>query len=201
MAAIVTASVSPNNCGHRTYTVSWDGQSYTVERRFEALTAEEKRQLVELMARYLEERGVSPSAFLNRCVIGEEATNVKQYDFLSPGSAITKTNIGTAYVNVLPGLNGERIPVDMTSAVEFRVFLNVNMVGTGPLRARIVRDADNAVLYENTNINVAAGERELDTGWQSVPAGFTGVELLRWQMASATATDDPVFRRMGMLVR
>jgi len=205
MAAICTDSVSPNNCGHRTITVNLDGTPVTIHTSdadmLAPLTADELALLVRLTARRLRQSGVTLANFLNRVCLGDEATNVKQYDFLGPGNAVTKNNIGTSYVNVLPGLNGERIPVDLTGVTEFRVFLTLNMVGTGPLRARIIRDGDSAVLYENTNISVAAGERELDTNWQAMPQGFNGVELLRWQMSSATAADDPVFRRMGLLVR
>ena len=107
MAATITGDVSPNNCGHRTLTVNLDGVSYTIQRQAGAMTAEEKAQ-------FLEEKGISYQALLNRVIVGDEATNVKQYDFLGPGNAITKTNIGVNYVNVLPGLNGKRIPVDMT---------------------------------------------------------------------------------------
>jgi hypothetical protein len=205
MADICTSAISPNNCSHFNLSGSDDGVGWSLTVHdgdlLQALTSDERATLRRLLLRVLRQKGVTPSAFVNRVVRGEEATNVKQYDFLGPGNSVTKANIGTGYTNVLPGLNGERIPVDLTGVTEFRVFLTVNMVGTGPLRARIVRDSDNTVLYENTNINVAAGERELDTGWLAIPGGFTGVELLRWQMSSATATDDPVFRRCGLLVR
>lgn len=206
MAGICTTSTSPGNCGHRTMTIVLDGTPITIHtdegEALAPLTAQELETFIRLGVRRLRQKGVTLAQFLNRVIQGDEATNVKQYDFLGPGSTVTKTNIGTGYVNVMPGLNGERIPVDMTGATEFRIFLNVNHVGTGVLRAKVMRDGgNNLILYENTNINVAAGERELDTGWLAIPAGFDGVELLRWQMSSSVATDDPVFRRMGLLVR
>jgi hypothetical protein len=205
MADVCTSANSPNNCSHYEVTGADNGVPWTLTVHdgdlLEPLTSAEQETLRRLLLRVLRQRGVPLSQFVNRVVRGEEATTVKQYDFLGPGSSVTKSNIGATYTNILPGLNGERIPVDLTAVTEFRVFLTLNMVGTGPLRARIVRDSDNTVLYENTSINVAAGERELDTGWLAIPAGFTGVELLRWQASSATPTDDPVFRRCGLLVR
>jgi hypothetical protein len=202
MAGVVTASSACAGGNHGTLTVTYRGQSYQFTGLVHTpLTSDEIRTFLELGIRELRTSGLTFAQLLNRVCVGGEATNVKQYDFLGPGNTVTKTNIGTTYVNVLPGLNGERIPVDLTGVTEFRVFLTLNMVGVGPLRARIIRDGDSTVLYENTNINVAAGERELDTGWLTIPAGFNGVELLRWQMSSATATDDPVFRRCGLLVR
>jgi hypothetical protein len=49
----------------------------------------------------------------------------------------------------------------------------------------------------------AAGERELDSDWQPLPATFVGqgLTLLRVQCKSTVAADDPVFRRCQMGLR
>jgi hypothetical protein len=205
MPGICTTVMSPHACGHKTVTVTIDGVTVSVPLHDDddvtPLTNEELEQFVRLGIRRLRAQGVTLAQMLNRITNGDEATNVKQYDFFGPGAAIAKTNIGVAYVNICPGLNGERLVVDLTGCTEFRVIMHANLVGTGQFGARIVRDGDNAILYENTNLGVA-GERELDTNWQTLPVAFQGQELtvLRAQAKSATAADDPVFRgcRVGL---
>lgn len=196
MAGICTSTVSPNNCGHRTLTIG--GVTLVMhEGELLPLSAEELTEFYRLGVRH---RGVALAQLLNRVVLGDEATNVKQYDLLAAGSAITKTNIGTVYVDVLPGANGQRSLVDFTGCTEFRLVLNANLVGTGPHAARVVRDSDNAVLFESTNLG-AVGERELDSTWQPLPAAASGLMLVRLQAKSATAADDPVYRRCIVLAR
>jgi hypothetical protein len=205
MAGICTASVSPNSCGHRTLTIQWDGQSYTIPHfdLDQPLTTEERLAYLTLSVRLLKGRGVSLAQFVNRVLIGEEATNVKGYTFFGPGVALVKTDIGTAYTNILPELNGGRRLVDFTGCTEFRVFLNGLLPGVGPYGARIVRHSNNAVLYENATIPANASERELDTGWVAIPAGFLpgAQEVMVAQAKSVTATDDPTYRRIELLVR
>lgn len=203
MPAICTATASPSNCSHRTHTVSWDGQTYTIQRSPEALTTEERQLFLELASRYLEHhKGAAASTFLNRCLFGDEATNVKIYQFFGPGAVITKTNIGTAYVNIPPGANGERIVVDFTGCTQYRIRLHANLIGLGQWGARVVRDGDSEVLHDAPNLG-AAGERELDSDWQDLPAAFLGQGLtaLRAQAKSTTAADDPIFRSMALGLR
>lgn len=206
MAAICTSSTSPGNCSHRIMTVTVDGTPVVIHtsegEAVVALTAEELQTLARLTVRRLRGQGVTLANMLNRVCVGDEATNVKLYQFFGPGAAITKTNIGTAYVNIPPGLNGERILVDLTGCTQYRVRALANLVGTGQWGMRVVRDGDNVVLYENTNIG-ASGEREIDTGWQSLPAAFLGQvdTLMRAQGKSTTAADDPIFRSLSLGVR
>lgn len=204
MAGICTASTSPNNCSHRSLTINLDGTAITVPMVdvTDPLTAEELRQFVIFGIRRLRASGVLLSTFLNRVTHGDEANNVKQYDLVGAGSVITLTNIGTAYVNICPGLNGQRSLVDFTGCTQFRLVMNANLIGTGAFAARVVRDSDSSVLFESTNLG-AAGERELDSDWQTLPAAFIsqGETLVRGQMKSATAADDPVVRRLLVLTR
>lgn len=198
MPDVCSASTSPWNCGHRLLVVS--GRTLIIhESEIGPLSDEERDQLFTLAIRH---KGVALASLLNRVVYGDEATNVKLYTFLGPGAAITKTNIGTAYVNICPGLNGERIVADFTGCTEFRFMLNANLVGTGEWGARCVRDTDSAVLIEQANLGVA-GERELDSDWQVIPAAFlgTGLTFLRIQGKSQTASDDPSFRRIQLGLR
>jgi hypothetical protein len=209
MAGICTASTRLNGagCDHRTVTVSLDGESFefaTGEHLLDAMawTADEKRQFILLGLKRLRTLGLTLDAAVNRVTNGDEATTVKMYDFFGPGAAITKSNIGTSYVNICTGASGERIVADFTGCTEFRVMLNANLVGTGQWGARIVRDSDSEVLIDAPNLG-AAGERELDPGWTALPAAFLGQGLtyLRVQGKSQTAADDPVWRRCTLGLR
>jgi hypothetical protein len=198
MPDICTSVTNPGNCSHRTLVIG--GRTFQFHPNdLPPLTAEEKDTLFQLALRY---KGVALSELLNRVIVGDEATNVKIYPFFGPGVAITKTNIGTAYVNICPGANGERLVADFTGCTQYRLMLHANLVGTGQWGARVVRDGDNVVLHENANLG-AAGERELDTDWQTLPAAFQGQGLvvLRAQAKSTTASDDPVFRSLRVGLR
>lgn len=163
------------------------------------LSAEEKLTLFRLALRH---KGGALATILNRVVFGDEATNVKMYSFFGPGSAIAKTNIGTNYINICVGLNGERQAVDLTGCTEYRFILHANVIGTGQVGVRVVLDSDNTVLHEAGNIG-AAGEREGDTGWQALPAAFVGLGIvyLRAQAKSTVGADDPVFRSLKVGLR
>ena len=198
MPDICTATVSPNNCGHRVITVG--GLTiHMTESEIVPLSTEEREQMYRLAVRH---KGVALAQLLNRVVQGDEATNVKIYSFFGPGAAIAKTNVGATYVNICPGANGERLFVDFTGCTEFRLMLHANLVGVGQFGARVVRDSDDLALYQGDNLG-AAGERELDTGWTALPAPFVnaGIVSLRAQAKSTTATDDPVFRALRIGVR
>jgi hypothetical protein len=205
MAGIVVTSVrkSGAGCDHRLVTVSLDGESFEVhtgEAELDAMpwTAAEKQQFILLGLKRLRVLGLALDNAPGRVCNGEEATNVKQYLLVSKD--ITKSNIGTAYVNIPIGANGERSLVEFTGCTQFRIVLNANHVGTGPWQYRVIRDADNAVLYESPTIS-QTGERELDTDWLDIPQAANGLELVRLQGKSGVASDDPVVRRCVMLVR
>ena len=207
MAGICISSIrkSGAGCDHRAVTVNIDGEEIVVETGEDILDQmtwgdEEKKQFILLGLKRLRSLGLALDNAPGRVINGEEATNIKSYDLMGPGAAVTKTNIGTAYVNVLPGANGERILVDFTGCTQFRVILTANLVGTGPFGVRVVRDSDNAVLFENASI-AQTGERELDTDWQALPAAASGLALVRLQAKSTVGADDPQFRRAVMLVR
>lgn len=207
MAGICTNSIRKNGpgCDHRSVTVTLDGQQFVLDTGEHALDAmawddAAKQQFILLGLKRLRALGLSLDNAIGRVIAGEEATNVKQYDFIGPGAAVTKTNIGTAYVDVLPGASGQRILVDCTGCTQFRPVLTANLAGTGPHQVRIVRDSDGTVFYESPSLT-QTGERELDPGWQTLPVWATGLEVLRLQARSDTGADDPVYRRCVLLVR
>lgn len=205
MAGICTNSVrkSGAGCDHRTVTIALDGSSldlHTGEAELDAMpwTDVEQRQFLLLGLKRLRVAGLALDGAINRVTNGDEATNVKQYAIVTKD--ITKTNIGTSYVNIPIGLNGERSLVDFTGCTQYRLILHANLVGIGAFGFRLVRDSDSAVLFENANI-AQTGERELDTDWQTLPAAASGLTLVRLQGKSVTAADDPVVRRCILLVR
>lgn len=197
MAITCTAANNPTGCGHFQVTVG--GMTLEIhESEIGTLSQDELEQLIRLAVRH---KGIALVNLLNRVVLGDEATNVKAYTLFGPGVAITKTNIGTGYVNVLPEANGGRSLVDFTGAVEFRAILNAVLPGNGPHGIRLVRDDGQAVLFEAAAVPAQAGERELDSGWQPVPGDFTGQTLVRVEARSAFPNDDPIFRRCVLVTR
>lgn len=204
MADVCTTSANPTGCGHFNLTGTVGGVSVAAHvadsEMLEPLTSAERLAYFLLNVRLLRQSGVTLGQMAGRVLRGDEATNVKSYDLIGAGAAITKTNIGTSYVNICPGANGERSLIDFTGGTEFRIVLNANLIGTGQWGARVVKDSDNTVLFEAANLG-AAGERELDSGWTAIPAGFSGLEVVRLQGKSTTGADDPVFRRCVVLVR
>lgn len=196
MADICTALTKCSTGEH--YSLSISGRTIALHQN--DLTTLEPEEIDQFLRLALRARQLNLSTILNRVVVGEEATNVKAYNLLGPGLTVTKNNIGITYVNVLPGLNGERTLVDCTGCTQYRFIATVNFVGTGPFGLRVVRDSDSAIFHAADAIALT-GERELDTDWQTLPAGFAGLELLRVQAKSIVATDDPVFRRVTLVVR
>lgn len=167
--AIVTAVANICQGGdHADVTTTIQGETFTLDRERlggdlrTALSALERRQFAYLACRVLFQSGVPLSKFLNRVLLGQEATSVQTYPLVGPGAAILRSNAGTTYGNALPGINGQRQFVDFTGKTEFRIMLNVNFGQTGH-SLRIVRHSDSAVLYERSPIALT-GDQELDTG-------------------------------------
>lgn len=205
MAGICTNSIrrSGAGCDHRTVTVLLDGESIafdTSEHELDAMPwgAEEKLQYLRLNAKRLRVAGLALDNAIGRVFGGDEGTNVKPYTLLA--TPTTKTNIGTAYVNIPAGLNGERTLVQFTGCTEFQLTLHANLVGTGPWQFRVVRDSDSAVLYESPSIT-QTGERELDSGILLLPAAAAGLIYVRLQGKSVFGADDPIVRRCVLMVR
>ena len=196
MADVVSALTVCNGGGHYTLTIG----SRTIHMHTDDVIPLDDSEMDTLLRLALRSRQFNLATALNKVAVGEEATNVKAYNLLGPGLAVQKSNIGLTYVNVLPGLNGERVLVDFTGTTEYRLVATVNFVGVGPFGLRVVRDSDNTVLYAADSI-AQTGERELDTDWQVLPVGFTTQTLVRVQGKSLVATDDPVYRRVTLVVR
>jgi hypothetical protein len=209
MAGIVTQRVAhdagPNQ--HCRIKVMLAGVEHVIETGNDEIVAHDfnLQRFVKDLVHYLSVvRGVPLSQIAGRVVLGEEATNVRVNDFFGPGAAATMTNMRGAatqvYANCLPGLGGEPIVVNFEGVTEVRVELAAQFVGTGPWQVRIIRDSNSEVFYESPSLT-QTGERALSTGWIAKPAGFDGEVILRSQMRSVTAADDPVMRRLTLLTR
>lgn len=197
MVDICTNTTNVCSSGHRHLTIA--GRTIAVhDSELGALVGAELDELLILAVRH---KGIDFAQLLNRVVLGDEATNVKIYTFFGPGAAITKTNIGTTYVNICAGANGEPVVADFTGCTEYRLRLYANLVGIGQWGARVLRPGSD-VLHDAPNLG-AAGERALDTNWQPLPAAFLGQGLLELvaQGKSQTAADDPVYRFLAVGLR
>lgn len=122
-------------------------------------------------------------------------------EFALVAKDVTKSNIGTNYVNVAVGLNGERQLVDFTGFTQFRLLVAWNLVGSGTQNVRVVDQVTPAnVLWESAG-QTGAGEKEIDSGWTSLPAWATGEKFLVLQAKSTTGADDPVHRRTTLYLK
>ena len=114
--------------------------------------------------------------------------NVASWD----GSS-TKTNIGTAYVDVYvaAGDDGRTVRVDFTGKTQVSGRLLWDKLGTGTHAVKCVnRDLTTDTLWELTNVLAGGNVIPLTT----LPAWATGVKNIKLQCKSTVATDDPVFR-------
>lgn len=209
MAGVVTATATLSACGReRSLTITLNGVEYSIPHMHEVdaaipLSDAERDDVLRALVRLVcTTKSLTLATLLNRVVLGEEATNVKPYTLFGPGLAITKTNIGTSYVDIITAeANGGRMLVDFTGVTKIRPVVRGDLPGTGPYSIRIVKDSDNTVLFEQTGITANGNPRELDPGWQDIPAGFTSELAVRVQARSNTGSDDPVFRAAVLLVK
>jgi hypothetical protein len=123
------------------------------------------------------------------------------YDYYAPGAAaLTITNVGTAYRNILT-TPAASLPVyiDFTGKTQCALVVSANFAGAGAYGFRIVRDTDNAVIWENANIGVLGERTQLLPFTNILLAGLTGVVATRVLIKSTTAADDPIIRRVSGL--
>ena len=112
----------------------------------------------------------------------------------------TKTNIGTAYVDIYTGTGqaGLVVKVDFTDKTQRAATIQWNKVGTGTQTVRAV-DADNVanVLFETASL--VTGEN--DVALAALPAWATGTKRIKLQGKSTVSTDDPVFQACSIRLK
>jgi hypothetical protein len=115
--------------------------------------------------------------------------------WFAENAGITKTNIGTSYVDVYTtGLNGRRLKVDFTGYTQFMILCHYNHVGTGTQNVRVIDAVTTTNVLGELPGTTGAAEKEVEMGFSTLPAWATGESYLKVQMKSTTAGDDPVYR-------
>jgi len=104
----------------------------------------------------------------------------------------TKTNIGTAFVDIYTtaGSDGLSVRVDFTGKTQAAARILWNKIGTGTQNLRCV-DRDNVA---NVLFDVVVVDGGQDVAPAALPAWATGVKKLKLQAKSTVAGDDPIFR-------
>ncbi|MCL7412622.1 MAG: right-handed parallel beta-helix repeat-containing protein [ANME-2 cluster archaeon] len=113
---------------------------------------------------------------------------------------ITLVDIGTAFVNIYPGVNGEAQQVNFTGYNKYNLIAHVNKVGTGTQSWRL-EDAANSANYLQLDDAGAAGEHELSNLNVNLPSWAVGTINLIPKGSSTVAGDDPVFRRFVLMLK
>lgn len=129
---------------------------------------------------------------------GGEANTIAFPVYLSK----TKTNIGTAYVDIYNTLEPDELfnVIVFDNFADFRILFIWDYVGAGTQQCRFVDRANNAnVLYESPTFT--ADQDPNDSGWTVLPAWATGEKQIEAQGKSTTATDDPIFKGWILLLR
>lgn len=115
-------------------------------------------------------------------------------------NTITKTDLGTSYVNLFTDFAGRPILVDTKAykRLAIQIFWNKNG-GSSNHDLRIVNHADiSQVLYELLNMS---NGQNLDANF-TIPAQFINFRgQLRIQVKAGNATDDPIFVAIRLYLR
>ena len=110
----------------------------------------------------------------------------------STTSGLTKTNLGSTYVDILPtsGGEGNGCDIDGTGRVGYRFYVSWNKnVGSGIHSIRIISQTTSDVL---ATIADAASGRNIVTG--TLPIFFQDqIRPIKLQAKSTVSTDDPIF--------
>lgn len=118
--------------------------------------------------------------------------------------SVTKTNIGTAYVQIYDSVafDEEHLSmIDFTNVTEVRIVWLWDYVGTGAQQLRWVDQGNDAnVLFESSTFT--ADQDPGDSGWFALPAAFVNqAKRIEWQGKSATAGDDPIPKGYKIMTR
>lgn len=111
---------------------------------------------------------------------------------------VTKTNIGTSYVDIYTTLFDmeELVIIDFYNYTYCKANFLWDYVGVGTQQVRWVDQTNNAnVLIESTTFT--ADQTQTSTAFTAVPSwakSGTGVKIIEWQGKSTTGTDDPIAR-------
>lgn len=106
----------------------------------------------------------------------------------------TKTNVGTAYVDVYnTGLDPEDTLLNTTGMTQIRILVTVDYVGAGTTSSTFNQSTSNVNSFYV--FNYTADCDPCDSNWQNLPAWASNVEVfIEPQIKSTTSTDDPIYK-------
>lgn len=105
--------------------------------------------------------------------------------------SMTKTNIGTSFVDIYNQANadGKSVSIDTNGKTDLRLTVNWNKVGAGTQTVQVIDVVGSVVLV---SMNVVSGYN--DSGLIAIPASLLNtVKRYKLQGKSTTSTDDPIF--------
>lgn len=113
--------------------------------------------------------------------------------------SITKTNIGTAFVNIYNQTNadGKSVSIDTNGKTEARLSVNWNKIGAGTQTVQVIDVVGSVVLI---SMNVVSGYNE--TALTAIPASLLNtVKRYNLRAKSTTAADDPIFEGAAIYLK
>jgi hypothetical protein len=119
---------------------------------------------------------------------------------------VTKTNIGTTFVNLFSDFSGRPFFADFTGFTKLAFQTYWTKVGTGVQHLRIVDDSG-VIVSDLINTENLGGGTGLTTGDNplvnyTIPAAYVRFKgKLRIQVRSTVAADDPIFEGMNIYLR
>lgn len=119
---------------------------------------------------------------------------------------VTKTNVGTTFVNLFTDFSGRPFFADFTGFTKLAFQTYWTKVGSGSQHLRIVDDSG-GITSDLINTENLGGGNGLVTGDNplanyTIPASYTNFKgKLRIQVRSTVAADDPVFEGMNIYLR
>ncbi len=111
----------------------------------------------------------------------------------------TKTNVGTAFVDVYSGTNesGFELDVDFAGKTQVKAVVCWNKVGAGTQTVQAVQaDLTSNVLF---TLDVVSGRNVFALA--ALPAWATGIQRIKLQAKSTTGTDDPIFGACALYLK
>jgi len=119
----------------------------------------------------------------------------RQATILADAAGVTKTNIGTVFVELSAA--SLRVRVDMTGFVDVRLCLGINKIGTGVQEWKAQYSTDQSAWADMTPLISDAGvcgEKAIASAYGAVPAAARADVWIRIVGRSTVAADDPIVR-------
>lgn len=122
--------------------------------------------------------------------------------FFATESPVTKTNIGTTYVNIYTDFGGRPFFIDTTgfNTMAIQILWSRGAAPAGVHNMRIINDADSTQIVESGSLGLTANSDDFPN--VSIPPAFKNFKgKWRLQGKSTVATDDPIFSGFRLYLR